>query len=194
MLIHLLISQALALGVGLSVGGDAVVEDPLLDEVGIRGGVDLAPRPYLAFGVSFAGYPDLGERGLTELGRQLVEEDRLFSGASPIRWRAQATAALIPFWASHGDLHVNVGMYAGFGATRTVDDLEALGRSEDPASLATERQTHPTLGFGLTGEIGGDVVRLRLRYDHVVYIETLASTVLELRDVKILGAEMVIWL
>jgi hypothetical protein len=93
-----------------------------------------------------------------------------------------------------------VDLFGGFGVTKTVDDLVALGTDEtDLEAVATKEQWHPSPNWGiayqLVREVGSDTaIGGRFRWDHFMYIETINSTTLEMKDSGFIGLEAVLWL
>jgi outer membrane beta-barrel protein len=80
---------------------------------------------------------------------------------------------------------INFDMFGAFGmgATRTVDDCQALQGCDDDKTLATQYQVHPTTNFGGgIHVIFNQNVAFRLEGRSVVYIETVQATTLEMKQ------------
>ncbi|MFH1466180.1 MAG: hypothetical protein ABIO70_17475 [Pseudomonadota bacterium] len=168
-----------AASVLLTVGPEAVTNDPFLHRYGLSTGVELEPTPLVRVGLSGAFYPDRHDRDWKPLTTQLVENNHISPDLSPMLGRAQGVIRVLPLRMGLGKLTCTTGFGAGAGVVYTSDDLEALQQEEDLYAQATENQLHPALLYGLSSEIGGTWVRGRVRIERFTYIETVFSTTLE---------------
>ncbi len=190
----ILVSSALGGQVGLSGGAELVANDPFLRTIGDHWSLEYAPRPHVRFGASLSHYPDLGELGWKPLTEQLVNEAHVSPDLSRMRTQVQLVTRIMPFINAVGKLEAQTGFHAGMGLVRTIDDLEALQQQGDPYAMATEKQLHPSTVFGLSSELGGDVVRGRVRIEWLSYVEVVSSTTLEMKNALLLAGEVTVWL
>lgn len=140
--------------------------------------------------------PDLGQSDWKALTHQLVEENGVSPDISKITLFGSASFIFSPIYgkaAITGKNIINFDMFGAFGmgAARTADDCEALGRCTDEAVKATQFQVHPTTNFGGgVRVIFNQNIAFRLEGRSVVYIETIESTVLEMKQNFILQGGM----
>jgi outer membrane beta-barrel protein len=134
------------------------------------------------------GYsPDLGQADWKPLTRQLVDENKVSPDISKLTLFTHAAFQFSPIYgkiAINGRKIVNFDVFGtfGMGFTRTIDDLEALGDDSSTAQ-ATAIELHATTNIG-----GGARViinqnwALRAEGRSLVYIETINSTTLEMKN------------
>jgi hypothetical protein len=183
------------IGLGASLGADWVVSDPFVRRRGLHFGLEYAPRPFFSAGFLVAGYPNFGQADWKPLTTQLVEENRVSPDLSRITARADLVARFTPLWREGEHISTNAGLHVGFGAVRTVDDLEAMQAEDDPVAQSTQIELHPTLLYGLSAEMRTDyVVGFRVRAEHVVYVETVNGTTLERKNNRFFGVELTAWI
>ncbi len=198
MLLCALSSDALAyepVGIGLHAGADWVVNDPFIKRRGLHVGLEYAPVPVFSAGILLAGYPDLGQADWKPLTTQLVEENQVSPDLSRVMARGELVARFTPIRREGEHIATNVGLHVGFGAVRTKDDLTAMQAENDPVALSTQIELHPTLLYGLTAELRTDyVVGLRVRAEHLLYVETVNGTTLERKNNRFFGLELTAWL
>ena len=78
---------------------------------------------------------------------------------------------------------VDLGLRVGMGFAQTSDDLEALQAVGDPQAEATQNQVHPTTNFGGGVRVVlGESFAFRIEGRSLVYIETVNSTTLEMKN------------
>jgi len=175
-----------------SVGVQQVWNDPFLSMTGlvVTGRHHLSDA--LSVGIHASFSPDLGTGNWTQLTTQLVEETSISPDISK-----QGLAVAVPVGfdllrTRAGDLDAVTRAYAGFGAVRTKDDLEALQAVGDERAMSTEFQTHPTTVFGLESDLfWSPDSGVRLRLHSMKYIETVNATTLEMKNNALVGLEYV---
>ncbi|MCB9761388.1 MAG: outer membrane beta-barrel domain-containing protein [Alphaproteobacteria bacterium] len=137
--------------------------------------------------------PDLGEGDWKPITKQLVEENHVSPDISKMTFIGNVTFQFSPIYgkvALNSRNIINFDIYGAFGmgATRTVDDLNALQALNDPIALATQVQTHPTTTFGGGARvIFNEWFAVRVDGRSLVYIETVNSTTLEMKNNFILS-------
>ncbi len=134
------------------------------------------------------GYsPNLESADWKPLTRQLVEKNKVSPDISKLTGFGHIAFQFSPIYgkvAINGRKIINFDVFGtfGMGVTRTIDDLEALGDDSDTAK-ATQVQAHATTNIG-----GGARVvlnqnwALRAEGRSLVYIETINSTTLEMKN------------
>jgi hypothetical protein len=195
----LLLGPAQAGDLGFSLGYDRTINDPFLVRRGLRAGVAFAPREQLAVEATAAFYPDLGESDWAALTSQLIDNNHVSPDLSRILGQAHLRLHIFPLRSRFGPFEGALDGWAGFGATWTEDDLEALQQEGDPWAEATASQVHPCPTWGFGYQVVADIadtgaMGLRLRWDRFRYIETVSSATLETKGNIILGLEWVLWL
>ena len=173
-----------------------VANDPFLNRYIVGTGLAYNITEIFAVEMSFDFAPDLGERDWKPLTKQLVEENHVSPDISKLTYFGSLTFQFSPIYgkvAMSGRDIINFDIFGNFGmgATRTADDLEALQATDDPRAQATQFQVHPTTNFG-----GGlriifsENLAARVEGRSLVYIETVNSTTLEMKNNFILQASM----
>jgi outer membrane beta-barrel protein len=173
-----------------------LANDPFLNRyiAGASFGYNLSEIFGLEGSIDFS--PDLGESDWKPLTHQLVEENNVSPDISKITLFGSASFIFSPIYgkaAINGKDIINFDMFGAFGmgAARTADDCEALGKCGEEAVEATEFQVHPTTNFGGgVRVIFNQNIAFRLEGRSVVYIETVESTVLEMKQNFILQGGM----
>ncbi len=189
-----LISTTLAGQVGLTGGMEWVGNDPFLRRSGHRIGAEYALNRHLRAGISGAFYPDLGQADWTPLTDRLVRDYHISPDLSPMTLAGRFELRVAPFVHRIGILEAHTGGYVGLGAVVTRDDLEALQAEGETRYEATQDQLHPSTTWGLFSEVGGDTVRGRLRLERTTYLETVASTIIEMKGTMLWSLEVTVWL
>lgn len=173
----------------LSLGYEAVANDPFLRRRGVRVGALFAPIRWVGLDVS-AGYaPDLGEADWTG-GTEALLALGIQPDLSRVVGQANANLAVFPLSASSGALSTRAGLVAGGGVVYTVDDLDMLYAVGDPEAEATARQLHPAWTLGLTADAAWEHTGFRLRAERRSYTETVLSDVDERKNPLWLGADV----
>ncbi len=163
-----------------SAGFEIATGNPYLRSRGLALGSDYRPRAMLRLGISATRYIYAGqEPGWTPLTEQLVEKNHVSPDLTRMLWRARAVVGFDPVRTGIGSLTANTGLHAGFGVTRTRDDLEALQQQGDPDAQATQTQLQPTMVYGLSSSLGGERLRGRLAVERIRFTDTVSSTTVE---------------
>ena len=173
-----------------------LANDPFLKRyiAGASFGYNLSEIFELEGSIDFS--PDLGESDWKPLTHQLVDFNGVSPDISKITLFGSASFLFSPIYgkaAISGKNIINFDMFGAFGmgAARTADDCEALGKCGEDATEATQFQVHPTTNFGggLRVIFNQDIA-FRIEGRSVVYIETVESTVLEMKQNFILQGGM----
>ncbi|MED5370334.1 MAG: outer membrane beta-barrel domain-containing protein [Myxococcota bacterium] len=170
-----------------------VTNDPFLNRyiAGARLGYHITE--IFAVEAEFSYSPDLGTRDWKPLTHQLVEENNVSPDISKLTLISNATFQFSPIYGKvalgNGNIiHFDIYGAFGMGVTQTRDDLEALQAIDDPIAQATEVQLQPTTNFGGGVRVSfNETVALRIDGRSLVYIETVNSTTLEMKNNFILS-------
>lgn len=139
------------------------------------------------------GYaPILGKGGCDDpdwkpLSCQLLEKNSVSPDISRLTAHGSLGLSFAPIYgkAAVGRGIIGFDIYGSFGIgiTQTTDDLYALQKEEDPAAQATENQVHPTTNIGGGARVTfGDTFAMRAEVKSMSYIETVASSTLEMKN------------
>ncbi|MFH1466782.1 MAG: outer membrane beta-barrel domain-containing protein [Pseudomonadota bacterium] len=131
--------------------------------------------------------PNLHDGDWKSLTTQLVENNHVSPDLSPLVFFGSGSFVFSPIYGKVAVGHriINFDIYGAFGMgfVLTQDDLEALQQEEDEYAIATANQIHPTTNFGGgLRVILGESLALRLEGRSLVYIETVSSTTLEMKN------------
>lgn len=141
------------------------------------------------FGVELTGTfsPDFGKGDWKPITEQLVEENKVSPDISKILWTTAANFQFSPIYGKfalqRGTINFDMFGVFGMGVVGTVDDLEALQCEGERECLDTQKQVHATSNIG-----GGFRIifsknfALRIEGRSIIYIETIASTTLEMKN------------
>jgi len=165
-----------------------VTNDPFLNRyiAGVRLGYHLTE--IFAIEGELAYSPDLGETDWKPLTTQLVNENNVSPDISKLTLVSNATFQFSPIYgkvALGGGNIIHFDIYGAFGMgiTQTRDDLRALQAEGDPVAQATEVQIQPTTNFGGgVRVIFNETLAVRVDGRSLVYIETVNSTTLEMKN------------
>ncbi len=164
-----------------------VTNDPFLNRyiVGASFGYHATEIFEIEANVGFS--PNLDEADWKPLTSQLVNNNHVSPDLSPLTFFGNATFVYSPIYGKvavgHRIIPFDIFGAFGMGAVLTSDDLAALQQEDDPYAQATANQTHPTTNFG-----GGlrvvfaESIALRVEGRSLVYIETVSSTTLEMKN------------
>lgn len=188
----LLTSLSLAADLGFAAGGQVSLNDPFQRSLGARASGIWTWTPALDLEVGLVGFPGLGQGNWKPLTEQLVSENHVAPSLSCPRWQAHLVAVGLPIQGSKGALQSRTGFYGGFGLVQTVEDLEMLQSEGDPQAESTQTQWHGSPVWGVTSEVGGALIRARVRLESTLYVETVWGTSLERKDNRSLVVE-VLW-
>ncbi len=164
-----------------------VTNDPFLNRYIVGAGLGYHATEIFEIEANLGFSPDLGEADWKPLTKQLVDNNHVSPDLSPLTYFGNATFAFSPIYGkvAVGPKIVNFDIFGAFGmgVVRTADDLEALQQQDDPYALATQFQLHPTTNFGGGLRIiFGESIALRIEGRSLVYIETVSSTTLEMKN------------
>lgn len=132
--------------------------------------------------------PDFGQGDWKPITTQLVEENKVSPDISKIIYYGNVNFQFSPIYgkiAVSGAKIINFDVFGSFGTglVNTNDDLLALQAEDDPDAQATEVQYHPTTNFGGGFRvIFSKSLAARLEGRSMVYIETIDSTTLEMKN------------
>ena len=172
-----------------------VTNDPFINRYLAGVGVAYHATEIFALEANLGYAPDLGEADWKPLTKQLVEKNKVSPDISKLTLFTNAGFQFSPIYgkvALNGRRIVNFDIFAAFGIgiTQTKDDLDALGDDSGEA-LATEVQWHPTTNIGGGARvIFNDMIAFRLEGRSLVYIETIASKTLEMKNNFILAGSV----
>ena len=176
----------------VSFGVQQVVNDPFLSMPGlvVTGRHHLSDAMSVGIHASFT--PDFGTGDWTQLTQQLVDENGVSPDISKPTLTLAAPIAFDLLRTRAGELEAVTRAYAGFGAVRTKDDLDALQAVGDERAMSTEFQTHPSTIVGLESDLfWSQESAVRLRFHSMLYIETVNATTLEMKNPTYVGLEYV---
>lgn len=172
-----------------------VTNDPFLKRYIIGANLGYHITEIFAVEATLAYSPILGEADYKQVTRQLIEKNNVSPDISRLTAVAAGTFQFSPIYgkvALSGKNIINFDVYGAFGmgVTRTVDDLEALqADADDPVYAATAVQWQPTTNFGGGARvIFNDWFAVRVDGRSMVYIETVGSTTLEMKNNFIFSA------
>ena len=142
------------------------------------------------FGVEVSGTfsPTFGELDYKAITKQIINENQVTPDISRIQYYVNGNFQFSPIY---GKVALGAGRIIvfdlfgvfGTGVVNTVDDLEALQKTDDAASVATRNQYHPTLNFGGgIRVIFSETFAFRVEGRGLSYIEVLESTTLEMKN------------
>ena len=171
-----------------------VANDPFLNRYifGVNGAYHLTE--IFAVEGSFDFAPDLGDSDWKPLTHQLVDENHVSPDISKLTYFGSANFQFSPIYgkvAVVGRQIVNFDIFGSFGMgiAHTSDDLTALQAEGDPRAQATQEQNQPTTSYGGGLRIiFGENFAARIEGKSLVYIETVNSTTLEMKNNFILQA------
>jgi len=146
-------------------------------------------------GLSATYSPDFGNADYKSVTRQLIDENQVSPDISKINYFGSINTQFSPIYGkvavgARGIVMFDVFGVFGLGLVHTSDDLEALQGTDDPLALATANQLHPTSNFGggIRATFGPNIA-VKLEGRSMVYIETVNSTTLEMKNnFMLLGA------
>ncbi len=166
-----------------------VTNDPFINRFIL--GASVTYHPTEVFGIELQGgwSPDFEKRDWKGVTTQLVEKNRVSPDISKLSWYTNANFQFTPIngkFAVGNRAIINFDVFGIFGTGRaaTNDDLEAINAEDNEQdALATERQIHVTTNIG-----GGfrfiftKAIAARLEGRSMIYIETISSTKLEMKN------------
>lgn len=165
-----------------------VSNDPFINRYIIGAGFAAHLTEVFAIEAMGSFSPDFGEGDWKPITHQLIEENQVSPDISKIMYFGNVNFQFSPIYgkvAIPGGKIIAFDIFGAFGTgvVNTKDDLTALQCETDPACIATAVQFHPTTNFG-----GGvrvvlnENIAVRIEGRSLVYIETIASTTLEMKN------------
>ncbi len=164
-----------------------VTNDPFINRYLVGGSLAYHATEIFAVEVNLGYSPDLGEGDWKPLTDQLVNYNKVSPDISKLTLFTSAGFQFSPIYgkvAVNGQNIVNFDIFGAFGmgTTQTHDDLTALGDDSEPAKN-TEIQWHPTTNIGGGARvIFNENLAARVEGRSMVYIETIGSTTLEMKN------------
>jgi outer membrane beta-barrel protein len=164
-----------------------VTNDPFINRYIVGGGLTYHATEIFAVEVNLGYSPDLGEGDWKPLTDQLVNYNKVSPDISKLTLFTNAGFQFSPIYgkvAISGQNIVNFDIFGAFGmgTTQTRDDLTALGDDSEPAKK-TEIQWHPTTNIGGGARVVfNENLAVRVEGRSMVYIETIKSTTLEMKN------------
>jgi len=165
-----------------------VTNDPFVNRYLL--GVAFAYHFTEILGLEVAGTfsPNLGDADRKAITNQIIESNGVTPDISKIQLYAEGNLEFSPIYgkiALGNDRIIGFDIFGvfGTGAVNTLDDLDALQKTDDPEAQATANQWHPSLNYG-----GGVRVELspgfavRLEGRGLSYIEVIESKTLEMKN------------
>jgi len=170
-----------------------VTNDPFLNRYIVGAGFGYHATEIFEIEGNFGFSPNLGEADWKPLTSQLVNNNHVSPDLSPLTVFGNATFVYAPIYGkvAVGQRIIPFDIFGAFGmgVVLTNDDLEALQQEDDEEAIATANQTHPTTNFGGGLRVVlGESLALRIEGRSLVYIETVSSTTLEMKNNFILQA------
>lgn len=175
-----------------SVGGSAVMNDPFLSLQALNASATLRPQPAFGVQLGLSYFLDLGEGNWKPLATQLVTENSVSPDISKLSLVLSAAFAFEPLYLEGPKGTFSAGINVGGAFVRTTDDLTALGAEDDELAKATQFQTHPAIYRQIYADVAAsDGWGLRLHSQSIVFVETVKSTNLEIKNNLIWGVSII---
>jgi outer membrane beta-barrel protein len=166
-----------------------VANDPFLKRYIVGSGINYNITEIFAVELSLDFSPDLGESDYKPVTNQLIKKNSVSPDISRLTYFGSATFLFSPIYgkvAVMGGKIINFDIFASFGMgmTRTSECLECLDSDEElDLTVNTQHQMHPTTNFGGGARvIFNENLAFRLEGRSMVYIETVNSTQLEMKN------------
>ncbi|MCB9777399.1 MAG: outer membrane beta-barrel domain-containing protein [Alphaproteobacteria bacterium] len=170
-----------------------VANDPFLNRYIIGAGIGYHITEVFEIELNLDYAPDFGQADWKPLTDQLVNENSVSPDISKMTFSSTASFLYSPIYGkvAIGKKIIVFDIYGAFGAGATVtsDDLDALQTDDtDERAVRTATQTHPTTtaGGGIRVNFTPNIAA-RVEGRSLVYIETVNSTTLEMKNMFILG-------
>jgi outer membrane beta-barrel protein len=164
-----------------------VTNDPFLNRYIVGMGLGYHATEIFEIEANFGFSPNLGEADWKPLTSQLVNNNHVSPDLSPLTVFGNAMFLYSPIYGkvAVGQRIIPFDIFGAFGMgmVLTNDDLEALQQEGEEYAEATANQVHPTTNFGGgLRVILGESLALRIEGRSLVYIETVSSTTLEMKN------------
>ena len=169
-----------------------VANDPFLNRYIVGAGINYHLTEIFAIEVTLDYSPDFGRADWKPLTKQLVDKNSVSPDISKMTFAGNASFLYSPIYGkvAVGRKIIAFDIYGAFGAGATVtnDDLDALQTDDtDQRAVATATQTHPTTNIGGGARVSFTPnLAARIEGRSLVYIETINSTTLEMKNMFIL--------
>ena len=165
-----------------------VTNDPFINRILL--GLNFARHFTELFAIELRGTfsPDLGQGDWKPITKQLVLNNKVSPDISKIIWYSTANFQFSPIYgkiAVGSSAIINFDIYGlfGVGVVGTKDDLEALQQEGDQEAIDTQNQVHFATSFGGGFRIVfSRTVAARIEGTSLIYIETISSTTLEMKN------------
>lgn len=165
-----------------------VTNDPFLNRYLLGLGFTYHPTEVLALEATIDYSPDLGDLDLKAVTKEIIDNNGVTPDISKINFYSTVNVQYSPIY---GKLAAGQSRIIGFdlfglfgtGVVNTLDDLEALQKTGDPAAEISANQFHPALSYG-----GGlrvllnESIAFRFEGRGLSFIEVLESTTLEMKN------------
>lgn len=168
-----------------------VANDPFLNRYIVGTGINYHLTEIFAIELTVDYSPDFGRADWKPLTKQLVDKNSVSPDISKMTFAGNASFLYSPIYGkvAIGRKIIAFDIYGAFGAGATVtnDDLDALQTDEtDQRAVATATQTHPTTNIGGGARVSFTPnLAARIEGRSLVYIETINSTTLEMKNMFI---------
>ncbi len=164
-----------------------VTNDPFLNRYIVGMGLGYHATEIFEIEANFGFSPNLGEADWKPLTSQLVNNNHVSPDLSPLTVFGNAMFLYSPIYGkvAVGQRIIPFDIFGAFGMgmVMTNDDLEALQQEGEEYAEATANQVHPTTNFGGGLRVVlGESLALRIEGRSLVYIETVSSTTLEMKN------------
>jgi outer membrane beta-barrel protein len=165
-----------------------VTNDPFLNRYLLGASFTYHPTEILGIEATVDYSPNLGDLDLKAVTKEIIANNGVTPDISKINFYSTVNLQYSPIYGklAAGESRIIAfdifGLF-GTGVVNTLDDLEALQKTDDPAALASQNQFHPALSYG-----GGlrvllnESFALRVEGRGLSYIEVLESTTLEMKN------------
>jgi len=179
----------------VGIGNGVSVNDPFMKSF-LSPELSVEYRFTRYFGVTAlaAWRPSLGDADFNALTTSLQQDWKISPDLSRVDMDGRLGIKFLPAHAPIGEHAVgSVGVQFGLGTIHSEDQLSVMFCEGEPVCQATEKQWHMTAFYGISGEVlWKERYGLRLRMDRVRHIETVMSTVLEMKTRQLVSADFLL--
>jgi len=164
-----------------------VTNDPFINRYILGGSLTYHATEIFALEANLGYSPDLGKGDWKPLTTQLVDYNNVSPDISKLTLFSNFGFQFSPIYgkvAINGQRIINFDIFGAFGmgTTYTADDLVALGDDSQKAQ-ETQFEWHPTTNIGGGARvIFNENLAARIEGRSMVYIETISSTTLEMKN------------
>jgi outer membrane beta-barrel protein len=165
-----------------------VSNDPFLNRYLLGAAFTYHPTELLGVEVTADYSPNLGDLDLKAVTKEIILNNGVTPDISKINFYSTVNLTFSPIYGklAAGQSRIIAfdifGLF-GTGVVNTLDDLEALQKTDDPRAQASQNQFHPALSYG-----GGlrvllnESFAIRAEGRGLSFIEVLESTTLEMKN------------